>query len=158
MDPSKLDSFYEKYPDLKNINNQISDYLTLFNDNVDSLVMDWNEDELQKYYEEFLKRQKVNDEYKEYNDEAHPQNEEVSFKTRVNEDDDEDFGMSSAPAKAPSRKPVAVAAVKEDVAALPKKTFDTSDLEESSVLSDMNFSDEDFDIDEDDMDNFGFEE
>ena len=69
-------------------------------------------------------------------------------------DDEEDFAADDFPGE-----PVATKA-RTAVATKPKQVvedFDTTDLEESPDLDEMSFSDEDFELDEDDVSNFGFE-
>lgn len=158
VSPAKLNAFYETYPILKTINNQVIDYQQLFDDNVDSLVMDYEDEELQKYYDDYVEKQQQMIEYKEYNEKARANTEEeVSFRNAPSRrvvEDEEDFTADDFPGE-----PVATKA-RTAVATKPKQVvedFDTTDLEESPDLDEMSFSDEDFELDEDDVSNFGFE-
>ena len=95
----QIDKAYKKYPNLQEINNQVIDFLQLFNDNVDSLSEDWTEDELKKYYDEFVARQAQIEKYKAVNETSEDDDdEEVVVRTNVaeDEDDDEDINFASS--------------------------------------------------------------
>lgn len=92
--PEQLDTLYEKAPVLREINNQVIDYLALYNDNVDSLVEGWTEEELQKYYNEFVARAAQIEKYKAVNEAAvedeEDEPEEVSFSSSLDEVEEDD--------------------------------------------------------------------
>lgn len=91
--PEQLDKVYAKYPNLREINNQVIDFLQLYNDNVDTLVESWTEEELKKYYDSFLSDQEQVEKYKAVNETAVSQEdeEEVSFRTNSSDDDEDEF-------------------------------------------------------------------
>ena len=91
--PEQYDKVYAKYPQLKEINNQVIDFLQLYNDNVDSLTEPWEEDELRKYYDSFVAKQGQIEKYKAVN-EPTEEEEEVSFASNIDEIEDEDDGIS----------------------------------------------------------------
>ena len=101
--PEQYDKIYAKYPALQEINNQVIDFLELYNDNVDSLVEPWNDEELQKYYNAFLAKQNQIEEYKKVNEaqRASEESEEVAFVGRpvkeFEDEDDEDDEIFAAP-------------------------------------------------------------
>lgn len=93
--PEQLDALYTKAPILREINNQVIDFLALYNDNVDSLVEDWTEEELQKYYDEYVARAAQIEKYKAVNEQAAEEDEDeetedVSFVGSLDEIEDDD--------------------------------------------------------------------
>ena len=137
----KLDALFTKYPEVQTINNQTIDFLDLFNSEVDNLVSDWTEEELQSYYDSFLEKQGVVNKYKS---EKSSTEEKVSFKSSPKAaavEDEEDEFADVAPAKAKST--TAVAEKSED-----EFDYATSDLEESSILDDADFSEDDFELED----------
>ena len=138
---AKLSALYEKYPEIQTINNQVIDFLDLFNAEVDNLVSDWTDEELQNYYNTFLEKQGVVNQYKSEKSE-----EAVSFKEPAKVSapvDEEDEFADAAPSK--SKAATAVAEKSEE-----EFDYETSDLEESSILDDEDFQDDDFSIEEGD--------
>lgn len=135
---AKLSALFEKYPEVQTINNQAIDFLELFNSEVDNLVSDWTNEELQSYYNTFLEKQGVVNQYKSDKSE-----EAVSFTTPTPAAsvDEEDEFADVAPAKAQT----ATATVEKS-----EDEFDyaTSDLEESSILNDEDFAEDDFEIED----------
>lgn len=87
--PESLSKLYTKAPILKEINNQVIDFLALYNDNVDSLVEQWDDEELQKYYNDYVARQAQIEKYKEVNEAAveaeEEEDEEVSFASSLDD-------------------------------------------------------------------------
>lgn len=133
---AKLSALFEKYPEIQAINNQVIDYLQLFNTEVDSLVSDWTEDELQGYVNTFLEKQGVVNQYKSEKPE-----EAVSFKESAPSTEVDEFEAAPASAKSVT----AVAEKSED-----EFDYSTSDLEESSILDDDEFQDDDFALEDGD--------
>lgn len=133
---AKLDALFEKYPEIQTINNQVIDYLELFNVEVDNLVSDWTEEELQSYYNTYLEKAGVVNQYKSEKPEETVAFKEPAKSASVDEDEDE---FEAAPAK--SKAATATAEKSED-----EFDYTTSDLEESSILNDEDFADEDFEI------------
>lgn len=181
INPAKFDAFFKKYPQLQAINNQVTDFLTLFNNEVDSLITEWTDEELQKYYNSFVDKQAQIQKYKDVNENNRAaEEEEVNFvsqddpepakaiKVEVDEDDfatdeitlsdDEDFGFeapSTEAKKAPKKELVGAVASSKSASASTSSDFNTADLEESSVLDEIDdLDDSDFESEEDD---FGFE-
>lgn len=158
---AKLDAFYKKYPMIKDINNQVIDFIALFDQQVDSLTSEWEEEELQEYYDKYVKKQGKVEEYKERDAKARAaeEEEEVSFTKPAkkaskaaeenfeDEDFDEDFDAPAKPAKAPKAKPVKEETFEDEE----EVDFSTADLEESSALDDVAFDEEDFQMDEEDF-------
>lgn len=142
--PEKLDKFYEKFPLLKEINNQVIDYLTLFDDKVDTIAVNWTDEELQSYYDKFIGRQEIVDKYKDVNKDA----------GNIDDEDDDDVDFIDEEDTPPAKSKVAPKVVKVEEKSEDDYDYSTSDLEDSPVLSDVEFSEEDYTIDEDD-DDFG---
>lgn len=162
----KLDALYGKYPVLKEINNQITDYLSMFNTEVDSLALDWSEEELQKYYDGFIKRQTQTDKYKDVNakaasadedDEVYPEtDEDVKF------DEDEYVEGDVVQENAPEgdvdfddefSEPAPKEAKKSPAKKEADYNYDTADLESPNLkMDDEDFSEDDFNIDDDEDD------
>lgn len=178
----QLDALYKSKPNIRAINNQALEYLTIFNDNVDSLVADYTDEELQEYYNKFLAKQKQINDYKDYNDVSSAnaaQVEEVSFKKPVikssmselniydmyNEDGsvaEDEFPGEPVTPKAKGATDDFDFDLDDMDKPVPKKKaekskFDTSDLEESSALDGLDFDEDDFAMSEDDAEDFGFE-
>lgn len=145
---AKLDALYEKAPVVKEINGQAIDFLELFNNDVDTLVQDWTDDELQSYYDSYLEKAGVVALYKspETTTKAKESVEDVSF-------------VDEAPAKTSSKKveviddfDFAEEAKKEAasvaVAEKSEEEFDynASDLETSNILEDEDFNEDDFEL------------
>lgn len=132
---AKLDALFEKYPEIQTINNQVIDFLELFNSEVDNLVSDWTDDELQSYYNTYLEKAGVVAQYKSEKPE-----ETVAFKepakkaAKVVDEEEDEFADTTSTATATIEK-------SED-----EFDYATSDLEESSILDDSEFADEDFEI------------
>ena len=131
---AKLDALFEKYPEVQTINNQVIDFLELFNSEVDNLVSDWTDEELQSYYNTYLEKAGVIAQYKSEKPE-----ETVSFKEPAKKaakvvDEEDEFADTTSTATATIEK-------SED-----EFDYATSDLEESSILDDSEFADEDFEI------------
>ena len=131
---AKLDALFEKYPEVQTINNQVIDFLELFNSEVDNLVSDWTDEELQNYYNTYLEKAGVIAQYKSEKPE-----ETVSFKEPAKKaakvvDEEDEFADTTSTATATIEK-------SED-----EFDYATSDLEESSILDDSEFADEDFEI------------
>ena len=146
----KLPALFEKHSEIKAINNQVIDFLELFNVEVDNLVSDWTDDELQAYMDSYLEKQGVVNKYKS----EKVVEEKVTFKEPVKATkaiaEDDDFEV-------PSTTSTATAVVEDDFE-LPsdeksEESFDysTSDLEESPILSDSDFSDDDFEMEDGDL-------
>jgi hypothetical protein len=136
---NKLSALFDKYPEIQTINNQVIDFLELFNSEVDNLVSDWTDEELQSYYNTFLEKQGVVNQYKSDKSE-----ETVSFtsnKSSVASVDEDDEFADVAPAKAQTA--TATAEKSED-----EFDYATSDLEESSILEDEDFAEDDFEIED----------
>lgn len=131
---AKLDMLFAKYPEIKAINNQVIDFLELFNSEVDNLVVDWTDAELQEYYDSYLEKQGVVNTYKSEKPE-----ETVSFNKPSTVSTDFDFEVETAKEIAANTSKTAVAEKSED-----EFDFSTTDLEESSILNDEEFQDEDF--------------
>ena len=117
---------------------------------VDNLVSDWTDDELQAYMDSYLEKQGVVNKYKS----EKVVEEKVTFKEPVKATkaiaEDDDFEV-------PSTTSTATAVVEDDFE-LPsdeksEESFDysTSDLEESPILSDSDFSDDDFEMEDGDL-------
>lgn len=108
--PEQYDKIYAKYPNLQEINNQVIDFLQLYNDNVDSLVEEWTEDELQKYYNSFVAKQDQIEEYKKVNEVQRANEAEmVEFVTGNNiseYEDEDDFDDIPPTAQVAKKKPV----------------------------------------------------
>ena len=145
---AKLDALYEKALVVKEINGQAIDFLELFNNDVDTLVQDWTDDELQSYYDSYLEKAGVVALYKspETTTKAKESVEDVSF-------------VDEAPAKTSSKKveviddfDFAEEAKKEAasvaVAEKSEEEFDynASDLETSNILEDEDFNEDDFEL------------
>ena len=94
--PEDLDTLYKKAPILSEINNQVIDYLALYDDNVDSLVESWTDEELQKYYNEYVARAAQIEKYKAVNEQAveEAEEEEISFVGSL-DDAEEDDALNS---------------------------------------------------------------
>lgn len=158
---AKLEAFYKKFPMIKDINNQVIDFISLFDQQVDSLCSEWEEEELEEYYNKFVKKQDKVEEYKERDAKARAaeeEEEEVSFNKPAKkaskaveedfEDEDnfeEDFEAPAKPAKAKAKAQPAEEEFEEET------DFSTADLEESSALDDVAFDEDDFQMDEDDF-------
>ena len=167
--PDKLDELYQKAPILQEINNQVIDFLELFNDNVDSLTESWEEDELQKYYDDFVARAAQIEKYKAVNERSEESEDEeeeevVEFESSLDDAEDDDSlnsvdldeedievdvveEVKEEPVKAKkASKKVAVAA-----GDLSSDDFSTDDLETSSSVETAEFEEEDFAMGEDDF-------
>jgi hypothetical protein len=107
----------------------------LFNSEVDNLVSDWTDEELQSYYNTYLEKAGVVAQYKSEKPE-----ETVAFKepakkaAKVVDEEEDEFADTTSTATATIEK-------SED-----EFDYATSDLEESSILDDSEFADEDFEI------------
>jgi len=140
---AKLDSLYEKAPIVKEINGQAIDFLDLFNKEVDSLVQDWTDDELQKYYDSYLEKSGVKALYKS----TEAVEEEVEFENTANAPAKtakkvevvDDFDFAEEAKKEASA--VAVAEKSEE-----EFDYNASDLEDSNILEDADFEEEDFEL------------
>lgn len=144
---AKLDALYEKAPVIKEINGQTLDFLELFNNEVDTLVQDWTDEELQSYYDSYLEKAGVVALYKspETTSKATESVEDVSFdetpartsSRKVEVVDDFDFAEEA-------KKEAASVAVAEKS----EEDFDysTSDLETSNILEDEDFAEDDFEL------------
>lgn len=153
IDTERANAFMDKYPVVKELVNQASDFITLFNDNVDSFVEEWTDEELQKYYNEFIERQEQINRYKDYNNQAQAEaenDEDVKFAQpqKVSAED-------AALLETPKKELAAVGAVASVATAAPssEKGFDYSSvaIEEGSILNDVEFAEDDFQIDADDL-------
>lgn len=143
--PAQFDKVYAKYPELREINNQVIDYLQLYNDNIDSLVEDYTDEELQEYYDAYVAKQDQIEKYKKVNEEAraHEEDEEVSFRTNST-DDEEDIDLGFAEATPAPKK--AATPVKATKAPVVEEEF-SDDIDE---IDDTIEDDEDF-LGEDDV-------
>lgn len=122
----KLPDLFAKYPEIQDINNQIIEYLELFNNEVSSIVNDWTDEQLQAYYNSYVEQQTVVDTYKTQTD--------TPAETTTLEFDDFEGGSDSS----------TNTSVDEE-----EFDFSSSDLEESSILDDTDFNEDDFELDED---------
>lgn len=170
--PEDLDTLYKKAPILSEINNQVIDYLALYDDNVDSLVESWTDEELQKYYNEYVARAAQIEKYKAVNEQAveEAEEEEISFVGSLDDaeeddalnsintsvvdeieddeeviDEDDDFEDESEVAEVEEAPAKVKKPAKVAVAAgsVSDDNFDMSDLEETSVASSVVEEDED---------------
>ena len=131
VDASKLDALYAKYPVLKEINNQVVDYISLFNAEVDTLVSDWVDSELQEHYNKYVEAQTQVDQYKDVNTVAQAnaqQAQTVQFTQPARQ-------AAPATATAVMEAPAATA-VEEDY------DYSTTDIESTSIVDDEDFADE----------------
>ena len=131
---AKLDALFEKYPEIQTINNQVIDFLELFNSEVDNLVSDWTDEELQNYYNTYLEKAGVIAQYKSERPEEPVTFKEPAKKAAKVVDEEDEFADTTSTATATIEK-------SED-----EFDYATSDLEESSILDDSEFADEDFEI------------
>ena len=131
---AKLDALFEKYPEVQTINNQVIDFLELFNSEVDNLVSDWTDEELQNYYNTYLEKAGVIAQYKSEKPEETVVFKEPAKKAAKVVDEEDEFADTTSTATATIEK-------SED-----EFDYATSDLEESSILDDSEFADEDFEI------------
>lgn len=138
---AKLAALFEKYPEIQTINNQVIDFLDLFNVEVDNLVSDWTDEELQNYYNTYLEKQGVVNQYKSEKPEETVVFKETTTKAASIDEDDEFAETVSTKAKSAT----AVAEKSED-----EFDYQASDLEESSILNDEDFQDDDFAIEDGD--------
>ena len=176
--PEQYDKIYAKYPVLQEINNQVIDFLQLYDDSVDSLVEDWTEDELQKYYNGFLNKQEQIEAYKKVNEANVDTDEEIEFVSNAKsisaveeaEDpdsvsDDEDFDVdiddsiddgedfeeevTPAPKAAKTAKKAAPAKVAVAVGSISEDDFNMDDLESDTGLDEVDSIMGDDEFDED---------
>ena len=112
----KLEAAFKKYPKIHAAYNQSIDYLDLFNTEVDTIIPEWTDDELEEYYNVFLEKQGVVDQYKSPEVVSTPVEEDVDFKDSVETVSTPDTSEA-------------------------EYDYSTSDLEESSILNDDEFSD-----------------
>lgn len=132
-DQDKLPALFEKYPAIQEIHNQTLDFLELFNNEVDNLVVDWTEKELSEYYEKYTGKQAVVDKYKSEETVSFKEDNKPAFSDSDLDIDDGDIEAAT------SKSSVAVAEKSEE-----EFDYSTSDLEESSILEDEDFSEDDF--------------
>lgn len=162
FEPDKADALCAKYPIIGEIRKQVIDFITLFNDNVDNFVEEWEDNELLEYYNSFVDRQDQIEQYKDYNDKAQANKEaeeDIRFSTpkpsAVSKEDEDEFGLSASAAPAPKKE---LAAVGASTAPKTEAGFDYSSvsIEEGSILNDVDFADDDFQIDSSDLDDDEF--
>lgn len=171
--PEELEVLYKKAPILKEINNQVIDFLQLYEDNVDSLTEPWTEEELKTYYNEYVARQNKIEEYKAVNEKAaeaameeedelevgiissldEVENDNSLDSIDVDDEDDLSIDMDELEEEEPKavKKP---AKVKASVGAPTEENFDLGDIDAESSSStdsieviedeDLNFGEEDF--------------
>ena len=138
----KLDALFARFPEIQAINNQVIDFLELFNSEVDNLVLDWTDEELQKYYDTYLEKAGVVAHYKSEKSETvsfkEPAKTVASASASVDDEDDEFAETTTSTATAVAEKS------EEDF------DFSTNDLEESSILNDAEFAEDDFELEDGD--------
>ena len=144
----KLNALFTKIPEIQAINNQVIDYLDLFNAEVDGIVKDWTDEELQSYYDSYLEKQGVVNNYKSEDSTKAVQEvvvKETAKKSTVVQEANWD-DIDSIDADTTTATATAVAEKSEE-----DFDYNTSDLEESSILEDTDFEEDDFAIGEDDL-------
>ena len=136
-----------KHQVIADINNQVVDYLDLFNNEVDSLVVDYTDKELQEFYDLYLSKQGVVDAYKTPDTPA--QQETVSFKQPAQTEVIDDFNFEEETAKNVAQTTATATTTKAPA----EEDFDysTGDLESSPALEDDPFDDDDFAIADGDL-------
>lgn len=86
--PENLNQLYMQFPVLQTINNQVTDFLTLFDTEVDSLLTEWTDEELQAYYDKAIDNEKLYNTYKDVNAQqqaaVQQQTEQVTFTQPMN--------------------------------------------------------------------------
>ena len=136
-----------KHQVIADINNQVVDYLDLFNNEVDSIVVDYTDEELQEFYDLYLSKQGVVDAYK--TPDAPAQQETVSFKQPAQTEVIDDFDFEEETAKNVAQTTATTTTTKAPA----EEDFDysTGDLESSPALEDDPFDDDDFAIADGDL-------
>lgn len=54
INPADYDKVYATFPQIKEINNQVTDFISIFDVEAEKIYTDWNEEELQAYYDNYI--------------------------------------------------------------------------------------------------------
>ena len=54
IQPTDYDKVYATFPQIKEINNQVTDFISIFDVEAEKIFTEWNEQELQAYYDEYV--------------------------------------------------------------------------------------------------------
>jgi hypothetical protein len=54
INPTDYDKVYATFPQIKEINNQVTDFISIFDVEAEKIYTDWNEEELQAYYDSYI--------------------------------------------------------------------------------------------------------